>query len=202
MLSLPWWVVPAVALFALPWSTLQEWLIHKLMHEGRMLLRRHAIHHKLNWHQGWFGEFRDYQGATLAMTLVTLPISIQIGLGFAIGGTIYAAFAAYSHQVQHQRPELVFWMKKPVHYLHHRENMWKHNFGIGVDWWDRILGTYKDVEYVPAIPRDQLKVSDYFKITWIGRRPTKDDIRRAGDAIDRGDDSPDEIHRGEIPASQ
>lgn len=195
MLSLPWWVTPITIVIAFGWSTLAEWGLHRFMHDGKLMLRRHAIHHKLNWAQGWLGEFRDYMGATVVATVITGLVSLQIGLGFLVGGTIYAAIAAYAHQIQHEHPELLFWMRKPVHFLHHRENMWRHNFGITVDWWDRIFGTYKDVAYVPARPRSDLRLADYLAITWVGRRPTEEDIRRASKALDRGDDTPEGIQQ-------
>jgi len=27
--------------------------------------------------------------------------------------------------------------------VHHRDQMWHHNFGLAVDWWDRVFGTYR-----------------------------------------------------------
>jgi sterol desaturase/sphingolipid hydroxylase (fatty acid hydroxylase superfamily) len=45
---------------------------------------------------------------------------------------------------------MVFWMRLPVHHLHHHYEMQKHNFGLSVDWWDRVFGTYKPMPYQPA----------------------------------------------------
>jgi len=39
-------------------------------------------------------------------------------------------------------------MKMPVHYVHHKYGMWHHNFGLAVDWWDHVFGTYKPVEWL------------------------------------------------------
>jgi sterol desaturase/sphingolipid hydroxylase (fatty acid hydroxylase superfamily) len=30
-----------------------------------------------------------------------------------------------------------------VHYVHHRDQMWHHNFGLAVDWWDHVFRTYR-----------------------------------------------------------
>ena len=57
---------------------------------------------------------------------------------------LITAFAAYAHQAQHEWPELVFWMHPPVHTVHHKFGMWKKNFGIGVDVWDKVFGTFYD----------------------------------------------------------
>jgi len=71
-----------------------------------------------------------------------------VGISFFLGMLFYAAFAAYAHQLQHENPTACFWMKMPVHYVHHEYKQWHHNFGLGVDWWDRIFGTYKPVEWL------------------------------------------------------
>jgi sterol desaturase/sphingolipid hydroxylase (fatty acid hydroxylase superfamily) len=38
-------------------------------------------------------------------------------------------------------------MIRPVHFIHHKNHMWHTNFGIGVDIWDRVFGTYRLVEW-------------------------------------------------------
>ena len=90
--------------------------------------------------------------------------ALTSAIGFGLGCFLYAAAAAYAHQVQHEKPELCFWMPLPVHHLHHHGKMWHHNFGILVDWWDRVFGTYKKVEW----PRERKfhPLSAYFKIKW------------------------------------
>jgi sterol desaturase/sphingolipid hydroxylase (fatty acid hydroxylase superfamily) len=93
--------------------------------------------------------------------------SIEAGVGFLTGGVLYAAWAAYNHQVQHERPELVFWLRRPVHYLHHRDKMWKHNFGISTGVWDRVFGTYKDAEFKPEKRFWDYPVWSLFQIRWI-----------------------------------
>ena len=43
--------------------------------------------------------------------------------------------------------------------------MWNYNFGISIDLWDRVFGTYKDVEWNPERKRHSLK--SYFQIKWL-----------------------------------
>jgi sterol desaturase/sphingolipid hydroxylase (fatty acid hydroxylase superfamily) len=69
--------------------------------------------------------------------------------------------------VQHDNPELIFWLPRPVHYLHHSHKMWHHNFGITVDFWDRIFGTYKPVEWSPSRRPLQYPLKSYLQIKWI-----------------------------------
>jgi sterol desaturase/sphingolipid hydroxylase (fatty acid hydroxylase superfamily) len=38
-------------------------------------------------------------------------------------------------------------MPMPVHYVHHKYGQWHHNFGLAVDWWDRVFGTYKAMDW-------------------------------------------------------
>ena len=127
-------------------STLVEYWGHRLMHDW-LFKREHAMHHKEGWGQGWLKEFKDYMVGTIILIPLGFFISVEFGIGYAVGGVLYGAFAAYSHQLQHEHPELCFWLARPVHYLHHREHMWRKNFGIGLDIWDRVFGTYQKVEF-------------------------------------------------------
>jgi sterol desaturase/sphingolipid hydroxylase (fatty acid hydroxylase superfamily) len=83
------------------------------------------------------------------------------------GSFAYAAFAAYAHQIQHEWPELVFWMHPPVHTVHHNYEMWKKNFGIGVDVWDKIFGTYERVEWRRDPARARQRWRDFVRIKWL-----------------------------------
>jgi sterol desaturase/sphingolipid hydroxylase (fatty acid hydroxylase superfamily) len=152
--------------------SLVEYLVHRGMHHGKMLGRRHAEHHRHGWGQGWLGEFRDYFLGGAPLWLGGLAIayfvfdSLPAGIGFVVGCLAYACLAAYAHQVQHDKPELVFWLKRPVHHLHHKHHMWHHNFGILVDVWDRVFGTYKVVEWKPERRPFQHPPRAFFQIKW------------------------------------
>ena len=41
-------------------GTLVEYFVHRLMHDRRLLGKKHAEHHRDGWGQGWLGEFGDY----------------------------------------------------------------------------------------------------------------------------------------------
>lgn len=139
----PAWVTWLALAFGLVEASLSEYWIHRWMHLGGPARRRHALHHKQGTGQGWALEFRDYALPAVPFCAASFLLSVPIGLGFSVGVTLYWAFAAYAHQLQHERPELVFWMRRPVHHLHHHHHMTRHNFGIGVDVWDRLFGTYR-----------------------------------------------------------
>ncbi len=135
-------------------ASLLEYWVHRLMHNNLMLGKRHREHHQRNEGQGVLGEFLDYVKGSFPVIGLPLLISVGLGTGMGIGmgwfaGTlIYAAFSAYAHQLQHENPTRCFWMKMPVHYIHHKYGMWNHNFGLGVDWWDHVFGTYKWVDWL------------------------------------------------------
>lgn len=159
------WIQGGIAFFAALFiGTFIEYFIHRLMHYGKVLGRKHAEHHRDGWGQGWLGEFWDYFAGGLLIIWIGFLFSIPIGIGWASGCFLYACIAAYSHQLQHEHPELVFWMPRPVHHIHHAHKMWKHNFGITVDWWDRVFGTYQYVEWKPEKGSHSLK--SYFQIKW------------------------------------
>jgi sterol desaturase/sphingolipid hydroxylase (fatty acid hydroxylase superfamily) len=154
-------------------GSLVEYVVHRFMHSGKLLGKVHARHHKNGWGQGVLGEFKDYivggipVQATAFLVCYFLLGSVAAGVGFLIGGFVYAVLAAYAHQLQHERPELVFWMPRPVHHLHHKHHMWHHNFGILLDVWDRVFGTYKVVEWQPERRPFQHPLRSFFQIKWI-----------------------------------
>lgn len=151
---------------AVIFGTLVEYVVHRLMHARWLLGHKHTEHHKDGWGQGWAGEFWDYFLGGLVVMWFGFFYSIPAGIGWIAGVLTYCALAAYAHQLQHERPELCFWLKRPVHYLHHHHQMWRHNFGISVDIWDRVFGTYKAVEWNPLKRPFQHPLRSFFKITW------------------------------------
>lgn len=132
-------------------GTFGEYWIHRLMHRGWVLARAHGEHHREGWGQGVLKEFRDYAIGTLAGLAIGLPYDIFLGTGgwlaagMLAGALMHAFFAAWCHQAHHEDPRLLPWMARtPVHFVHHKRAQARHNFGISVDWWDRIFGTYQE----------------------------------------------------------
>jgi sterol desaturase/sphingolipid hydroxylase (fatty acid hydroxylase superfamily) len=158
---MPVWL--AAFLVALPVGSLVEYWGHRAMHTW-LMRKKHAQHHQEEIGQGWFWEFLDYFLPTLVFDVLGFLYSLEAGIGFAAGGACFAAFAAYAHQLQHEMPELCFWLVRPVHYLHHKNHMWKTNFGISLDVWDRVFGTYKRVEWKPE---RRYPLWRLFAIKWI-----------------------------------
>ncbi len=151
---------------ALIFASLVEYVVHRWMHSGTLLGRKHARHHQDGEGQGWLGEFRDYALGSVPILWFGFLVSVPAGIGYASGGIVYAALSAYAHQLQHEYPEMVFWLPRPVHHLHHHHKMWRHNFGILVDVWDRVFGTYKTVESSQETPLPERSFAKLFKIRW------------------------------------
>ena len=148
---------------AFVFASFVEYWLHRLMHVSAKVGQRHRDHHRRNEGQGVVWEFRDYVlGSAIAMAGPFI-FSLTVGLGWASGARVYSAFSAYAHQLQHENPRRCFWMKMPVHYVHHKYGMWNHNFGLGVDWWDHVFGTYKPVEW-PA--EDDLPELSMLAVRW------------------------------------
>ena len=106
----------------------------------------HYGHHRSNTTKGFFGDFLDFSLVSL-LVLPAFLVSFYFGAIMLSGTVAFAAFASYAHQVQHYNPEKCFWLKMPIHYVHHRDNQWNSNFGLAIDWWDIIFGTYESVEW-------------------------------------------------------
>ena len=146
-------------------ASLVEYWLHRLMHVSPRIGERHRDHHRRNEGQGVVWEFRDYvQGSCIAMFAMFF-VSLAAGIGWFLGSLAYAAFSAYAHQLQHENPTKCFWMKMPVHYVHHKYGMWHHNFGLAVDWWDRVFGTYKPVEWLTEEETSQPE-RGYLQLRW------------------------------------
>ncbi|UCB55132.1 MAG: sterol desaturase family protein [Thiotrichales bacterium] len=160
-------IVFGAALFSvLLISSLVEYVVHRLMHARIVLGKKHLEHHVEDTGQGWWGEFLDYFLPSVPFIWLGFLHSIPAGIGWVLGVFVYACIAAYAHQVQHDNPDLVFWLDKPVHHLHHKGRMWHHNFGITFSFWDRIFGTYKDIDWKPEKQRGKYRLADYFQIQW------------------------------------
>lgn len=159
------WTAIAVGILAFIFSSFVEYWIHRLMHHSPRFGERHRDHHRRNEGQGVIWEFRDYvKGAAIAM-LLPFAISLNVGLGWLIGALAFALFSAYAHQLQHENPRKCFWMSMPVHYVHHKYQMWHHNFGLAVDWWDYVFGTYKKVDWL-ADEDSQVPQRGYLELQW------------------------------------
>ena len=152
-------IVVATTFFALAFvfASLFEYCIHRLFHiKSTNPLKQifanfgkgHTEHHIDGSGQGFLWEFRDYLLVSFFFMHVMFFHSCLVGISWFIGTFVYTAIAAYSHQLQHDNPTKCFWMKIPVHYVHHKYDQWHNNFGIAVDWWDRIFGTYKSVNWL------------------------------------------------------
>src|SRR5262249_34365944 len=116
--------------------------------------------------QGWLWEFFDYIVGACYLLPLGFLYSVEAGVGWCAGGFAFSCFAAYAHQLQHEFSEMCFWLVPPVHQLHHREHMWKHNFGISLDIWDRVFGTYRRCTWTPNPERNK-SWSRLFRIKWV-----------------------------------
>lgn len=156
-------------LLALVVTSLIEYGTHRLMHAGALLGAHHAGHHRDGTGQGFWAELRTYM---LPGPLVIVPpwfLGVEIGIGWTSGCLVYAGFIAYAHQLQHDNPAACRWMPMPVHYVHHRDGMWHHNFGMSCDLWDRVFGTYKRVPFGAERPIEGER-RGAFEIQWRGAK--------------------------------
>ena len=123
-------------------ASLIEYWIHRLMHVfpwfGKVTL--HYKHHYEESYGVW-KDFKSYSQLVLLLCPMFL-ISWSAGISGSLGGLVFTAFAAYTHKLQHENPTKCFWMRAPVHYLHHKYSC-QYNFGLSVDWWDRVFKTYR-----------------------------------------------------------
>jgi sterol desaturase/sphingolipid hydroxylase (fatty acid hydroxylase superfamily) len=157
-------------------ASLVEYGVHRAMHRGWIMARRHREHHRDGWAQGVVPELVTYAlpGAPL-VAATAWWIGGPAGQGWAAGCGAFMLFAAYAHQLQHDAPVACRWMRVPVHYVHHRDQMWHHNFGLTFDWWDRVFGSYRRAPFGEELDAEQ-RARGALDIGWWGpptgwRRP-------------------------------
>jgi sterol desaturase/sphingolipid hydroxylase (fatty acid hydroxylase superfamily) len=146
-------------------GSLVEYVVHRLMHAGVINGRRHAEHHRDGWGQGVWPELRDYLLQGTPLLLLGWLVDTRVGAGWMLGTVGFATFSAYAHQLQHDAPAACRWMRMPVHYVHHRDQMWQHNFGMAFDWWDRLFGTYRPVPFGAELS-DEVRARGALGIHW------------------------------------
>lgn len=148
----------ACFIFAFIFGSFLEYWVHRLMHIWPMFGNRitaHYGHHRSNTPKGFLGDFLDFSLVAL-LILPAFFVSLSFGIIMVLGTIAFAGFASYAHQIQHNNPTQCFWMKMPIHYVHHQSNQWDSNFGLAVDWWDHVFGTYQPVEW---LTKYELKVA-------------------------------------------
>jgi sterol desaturase/sphingolipid hydroxylase (fatty acid hydroxylase superfamily) len=129
-------------------GTFLEYISHRALHEYErgILHRMHWNHHKTNHAESWLLDcFTLYLPVAFPGILAGSPLILLnwwLFLGWASGGIFYVFLFSFCHFIQHDYPEYVFWMRYPVHHFHHRYNRGKGNYGVVVDWWDRLFNTY------------------------------------------------------------
>jgi sterol desaturase/sphingolipid hydroxylase (fatty acid hydroxylase superfamily) len=149
-------------------ASLMEYWGHRLMHQIRWLGTTHREHHARGTGQGVLLEFFDYFKGTWWMMLPPFLLSISAGVGWVVGANLFILFSAFSHQLQHENPKKCFWMRMPVHYVHHAHNQWHHNFGMALDFWDRVFGTYKPLDWQDRLEPEQVAATRrIWQINWL-----------------------------------
>lgn len=141
--------------------------VHRLMHSGKVYAKAHIDHHKKEFAQGWFGEFMDYVRPGSIVILIGasfwLMHSWQASLFWIIGEVVCLWVNAFTHEVSHTNPSLAFWVKRPIHYFHHKHNQWHYNFGFATIIWDVLFGTYKDD---PEWKREKFSLKEFKNVKW------------------------------------
>ncbi len=150
----------ACFIFAFIFGSFLEYWVHRLMHISPQFgngITGHYGHHRNNTTKGFVGDFLDFSLVSI-LVLPAFLISIYFGTIMVLGTVAFAAFASYAHQIQHYNPHKCFWMKMPVHYVHHNgSDQWNSNFGLAIDWWDQVFGTYKYVNWQEKQPAKPAK---------------------------------------------
>jgi sterol desaturase/sphingolipid hydroxylase (fatty acid hydroxylase superfamily) len=157
----------ACFLAAFVFASFLEYWLHRLMHTvpnfGRDIVP-HYEHHRENTAHGVLREFKEYS-MVVPLFFSTFFISAPVGISSVTGSVVYAAFSAYAHQLQHECPVKCVWLDMPIHYVHHKYNQWDCNFGLAVDCWDKLFGTYQVQDWLTEEELEKPH-KDYWQIKW------------------------------------
>ncbi|HVU75548.1 MAG TPA: sterol desaturase family protein [Candidatus Paceibacterota bacterium] len=149
-------------------GSLGEYWVHRLMHAGKLYAVEHFAHHSLNAPQGWLREYWAYICAS-GLWLVAAGLAAYwflgtpVAAGWLVGSFGFLAFSAYTHMLYHIDPNLVFWIRRPIHVFHHEWSA-RYNFGVTSTVWDRMFGTYKDE---PKWQRKPVPLIRVFSVPWL-----------------------------------
>jgi sterol desaturase/sphingolipid hydroxylase (fatty acid hydroxylase superfamily) len=162
-------VASAWAVGGFVFGSFAEYWGHRFMHAVTWGPgKTHREHHARGTAQGVLLEFWDYFKYGWLLMWPPFLISLPAGIGWVIGANLFILFSSFGHQVQHENPKRCFWMPRPVHYIHHVHNQWHHNFGLCLDIWDRVFGTYKQMEWEDRLKPEQAASTKHFwQINWL-----------------------------------
>jgi sterol desaturase/sphingolipid hydroxylase (fatty acid hydroxylase superfamily) len=128
----------------------------------------HREHHARGTAQGVLLEFWDYFKYGWLLMWPPFLISMAAGIGWVVGSNAFILFSSFAHQLQHENPKKCFWMPMPIHYVHHANHQWHHNFGMALDVWDRIFGTYKPLGSEEELPLEQIDNRRHvWQVNWL-----------------------------------
>jgi sterol desaturase/sphingolipid hydroxylase (fatty acid hydroxylase superfamily) len=164
----------AVCLFVgLVAGSFVEYWGHRGVHigYGRFLRRVHLNHHREGFPAGAVVEGAAYAVVSLPVTLAVAALALFLGgwvaaAGIVIGGLAWAMWAGYSHQVQHEIPDICFWVPTPLHWLHHFGPRPKANYGLGTHVWDWVYGTYDPTGWAGGRVG---RLSEYLSVGWVSK---------------------------------
>lgn len=148
-------------------SSFGGYWMHRAEHWPSFKRWNHVGHHLGVVRHGWSHEYWTYLKLwavpSAAVAVLIYQFSFEATVGWLLGSFGHMAFLAYVHELQHTDPNLIFWMRRPLHHFHHKYNQWKHNFGIDTALWDRLFGTYKDD---PGWVRQKVPLKGLLSINW------------------------------------
>eukprot|EP00929_Paragymnodinium_shiwhaense_P069403 TRINITY_DN34_c2_g1_i1.p1 TRINITY_DN34_c2_g1~~TRINITY_DN34_c2_g1_i1.p1 ORF type:complete len:362 (-),score=47.25 TRINITY_DN34_c2_g1_i1:457-1542(-) len=163
------WGLPSMS--DIPWIVLMYFLtdliqfgVHVLMHRPWWYQRFHKVHHMWKNPNVWVVSAL-HPAELLLYTAPTLMVSSLMPLSFCSWVAFFAfvlVCTAIDHSGLHLHDtficRLLFWQSPPEFHDSHHE-FFHVNYGVMVDWWDRLAGTYHD----PAAFKDAAAKSRFLE---------------------------------------
>lgn len=189
------------ALFgSVAWTFLEYWM-HRHKHRRRVSGPDPKGHHRHHAEPTYFVPTSVKVGTAVGTAIPTAIVSVAVlgfwaGSGFVVGLT--AAYCLYEriHWTSHYRaPRTRFGQRVRRNHFTHHFMCPNRNFGFTTAWWDRVFGTYVEVDCVRVPRRHALPwlVADgnirpefVQQYQLVGRAAGAAELTTAGDAVARG----------------
>jgi 4-hydroxysphinganine ceramide fatty acyl 2-hydroxylase len=139
--------------------TLAEYLLHRFLgheHKGKNFFKaEHSVHHsKANY---FAPAYKKAIAAVLFSAglffLLAVLVPYAVAVAFIVGFVgMYGLYEATHYRFHAAKPLKVFLYLRKHHFYHHFHNP-KTNHGVTTRFWDRVFGTFHQVENKVRVPR-------------------------------------------------
>ena len=142
--------------------TFTEYMLHRFLgheHKGNNFFKdEHTVHHARSnyFAPAWKKGILAALVSSVLVAFIALISTFNVAISFVSGFTSMYIFYETTHARFHRKAPVAraFIVMRKHHFYHHFHNP-RVNHGVTTRFWDRVFGTYRDVESV-SVPRKMM----------------------------------------------